>query len=48
MFKYFDNKFNNMQNQLTSKKAKKVTEYNFKLIGNKRQFNFNVDLLDNI
>ena len=54
-FKYFDNKFNNMQSQLAEnsrtspfKKAKRETEYNFKRIGNKRQFNFNVGTLDDI
>ena len=56
VFKYFDNKFNNMQSQLAknstppfSKRLReKETEYNFERIGNKKQFNFNADILYDI
>ena len=43
-----------MQSQLAEnsrplfKKSKRETECNFKPIGNKNQFNFNVDILDDI
>ena len=57
MFKYFDNKFNNMQNQLKSswkyetfpfKNAKRESKYNFKRIRNQKQFNCNIDRLNDI
>ena len=50
MFKYFGNKFNNMQSQLTENSTtlpfKKAKRKRANIISNKLRFNFNVDILD--